>query len=160
MDHFDDLSGHLYLYLANISEPKDNALILVIEEARADGPEIDDELPEGSPVKAREIETTAGCSKYKVYFENYIAYAVVDESYAQSGKDEIYEGGLARIYRKSYFLDFVSKTTFASSDYPGPFKHYAFICLNHCINVVSCNAPKIKHSVIDETTADGINSER
>ncbi|TCP69727.1 hypothetical protein EDD57_10642 [Baia soyae] len=30
--------------------------------------------------------------------------------------------------------DFISVHTFASNDYPGPFLHYGFICLNHIIN--------------------------
>ena len=157
MHYFDQINGHKCLYLDHVGEPEDNSLLLRIDEARSEGPEIDVEIVEGKSLKGRAIETTIDCSRYSVYFEGYIAYAIVNESYAQTGKNELYEGDLARVYSRSHFLDFVSKTTFASSDYPGPFTHYAFMCLNHCVDVVSCIPPKIEQYLATKPSSHGTN---
>jgi len=76
-------------------------------------------------------------------FEDYIAYAVTNESYA-GGIIEKYEGKLARVYSESAFLNYISQGTFASSDYPGPFVHYGFCCLNQILDIVAENPPSIR----------------
>ena len=83
------------------------------------------------------------CEKYKIYFDYYIAYSVVNESYCYNNGNEIFEGENIRIYSKSNFLEYIKNDTCASEDYPGEFKHYAFISLNHIINVAAQEEPKI-----------------
>ena len=56
-------------------------------------------------------------------------------------KCEEFEGKAFRVYSKSKFLDYVKATTYVTTDYPGPYNHYGFICLDHIINVVSSDAP-------------------
>ncbi|MDY2588513.1 hypothetical protein [Winogradskyella aquimaris] len=80
---------------------------------------------------------------FKITFDRYIAYSVINESYESLGGTE-YVGEKIRTYNKSNFLDYVKADTFASADYPGEFKHYAFISLNHIVNVVSTVEPKIE----------------
>jgi len=41
------------------------------------------------------------------------------------------------------YLDFVSTSTIATEDYPGPYKHYGILCLNHVFDVVSTSDPII-----------------
>ena len=41
------------------------------------------------------------------------------------------------------FGSYVANGTFATADYPGPFKHYGVICLNHVIHVASELPPEI-----------------
>lgn len=76
-------------------------------------------------------------------FFQFVTYAVTEEMYAQHSDEQVSEGGWLRIYSKSFFLDFVSKSTWATSDLPGPLVHYQINTLDHTIDVVSSNPPEI-----------------
>jgi len=80
---------------------------------------------------------------FKVTFDNYIAYSVINESYENLGGTQ-YVGEMIRIYSKSNFMDYVKADTIATNEYPGEFTHYAFISLRHIVNVVSLNEPRIE----------------
>lgn len=80
---------------------------------------------------------------FKVTFARYIAYSVINESYESLGGTE-FVGEKIRTYSKSNFLDYIKVDTFATSEYPGVFKHYAFITLRHIINVISTDEPTIE----------------
>lgn len=79
----------------------------------------------------------------QIHFENYISYSVTNESFTQWDEYEEFEGKAFRVYSKSHFLDFVQSHTFASKDYPGPFKHYGMICIDHIVNIASTSIPII-----------------
>ena len=91
----------------------------------------------------RPIEVTGESKKFEVIWETYVTYAVRDESYCSWDESEEWSGERLRIYSKSKFLDFVAAGTFASDDYPGPFKHYQILCGNHVIDVASQDAPVV-----------------
>lgn len=139
---FQLINQHRYLYLIEICEPEDNVLKLTLAEAKVSGSR------ENIVIGGVEIKDTApivvaeDSSVYEVIFDQYIAYSVRNESYTHLDKEEEFEGRLACIYTKSRFLDYVSVSTFASDDFPGPFKHYGFNCLNHIVDIVSTSPPK------------------
>jgi len=148
MKDLSQINEHKYIYLESISEPEDNSLRLILTEATSDGPEQDIEIGEVVLSGSRAIETVSGCAIYEVLFENYICYNVANESYAQDAGQDKYTGKLARVYENSAYLDYIGESTFATADYPGPFFHYGFCCLNHCIDVVSVTEPKVNRSVV------------
>ena len=82
--------------------------------------------------------------RYKVIFHSYILYSVVNESYGNFNPDEVFEGNLFRIYKKSAFVDYVAAESFATSEYPGPFKHYCICGSDHIINIASQDEPIIE----------------
>ena len=143
MNFFDLINQHRYLYLTGASEPKDNALKLVIAEAKLS------DSRECIRIGSLELEDTAPIvvadtsSIYEIVFDQYIAFSIRNESYSQIDEEEEFEGRLACVYSKSKFLDYVRASTIASDDYPGPFKHYGFNCLNHIVDIVSATPPKI-----------------
>lgn len=143
------INEHKYLYLESISEPEDNSLCLILAEASSDGPEKDIAIGETALSGSRAIETVSGSAIYEVLFEDYICYNVVNESYAQDAAQDKYVGKLARVYERSAYLEFVKVSTFATLEYPGPFTHFGFCCLNHCIDVISMTEPEITRSVVD-----------
>ena len=143
MNHFEDINRHPYLLLRSIAEPEENVLHLEVAEAMASGPAEDITISGVVLTGTQPLETIAGCYLYTIMFETYIAYAITNESYAQDAAEDRYEGKRARIYTESAFLAFLRSSTCASSEYPGPFKHYALCCLNHIIDVASCEPPKI-----------------
>ncbi|GAB1269064.1 hypothetical protein NBRC116493_23170 [Aurantivibrio infirmus] len=143
MSYFEKINNHKYIYLGSISEPEDNSLRLTIEEA-VSGEEEDIEISGVKLSGSRALEVTDKSCIYEIVFETYVGYSVLDESYTIQDDHEIFEGRLFCIYSKSHFLDYISKATFASDDHPGPYKHYAFNCLNHIVDVASTRVPRIE----------------
>jgi hypothetical protein len=141
MSLFDRLNQHKYLYLVEMTEPADNMLKLQLAEAAA-APSEDISIGE-IKLKGSQLVVTADCAIYEVTFHNYIAYSVRNESYTTRDEEEQFEGRLFCMYTRSKFLDYVRTSTFASDEFPGPFKHFGFNCLNHIIDVASMESPEI-----------------
>jgi hypothetical protein len=139
-----EIDKHKWLYLTSISEPEDNVLRLVIEQAQPDGP------PEGTAADRTEAAQYAAIvsdertSAYEIIFARYVAYSVRNEAYTQLDEYEVHTGRSACVYSKSKFLDYVRASTFASDDYPGPITHYGFNCLNHIVDVAALDKPTIR----------------
>jgi hypothetical protein len=144
---FDQLNAHRYLYLTHLEEPEDNALRLIVTEARRGEPsDAPDPSLEGLGRLAtgtRPIVADERCAVYELHFEDYIAYAVLNESFIVADEREKFEGRLFRIYSESKFLAYIAAGTIATADYPGPFKHYELACLNHIIEIASTEPPTI-----------------
>ena len=143
MKHFDSINAHRYIYLGEINEPEDNSLRFTIEEAGVSDEEKTLEICGTELSGLRSIEVTDKSCIYEVIFDDYVAYSVRNESYALPSDHEVFEGRLFCTFTKSHYLDYISKATFASDDYPGPYKHYSFNCLNHIVDVVSTDPPAI-----------------
>ena len=133
-----------YLNLREIGEPEYNSLRLVVEEMRA-GVVTEDLVIAGTNLGAtRRIEHTEECRVFEIFWESYIAYSVVNESYATGDDSELSEGRRFRVYSKSRFLDYIRKETFADDRYPGPSKHICVSCENQLVNVISVSDPHIR----------------
>ena len=144
------MNQHKFLEMIEIQETYKECLRIVIAEAGVidTAPEVTEAEEPNSSIReilkgSKPIEVTDQSARYEIIFDDYIAYAVTNESYAGNIEEE-YEGKLARIYSKSAFLNYVSQGTFATSKYPGPFKHYGFCCLNQIIDIISEEPPVIK----------------
>ena len=135
------------LYLRHISEPRDNSLRLVAEEAVvASQSEIAQtkmgpfsEILRG----ARPIQSIGNCKTFELQWSQYVAYIVTEEVVGSAGnhEGEIYTGKLFRVYTKSHFLDYLSRDTGGHTE---PILHYKLICLNHLIDVASYDPPEIQ----------------
>lgn len=131
-----------YYFITRINEPEDNSLEFelicgIVSEKEEDIFIGDQNLGPAHPILKNEKY------KYKIKFDSYIGYSVLDESYAHRLGGE-YTGHNPRIYSSSNFMNYINTDTFATKDYPGEFKHYAFISENHILNVASESEPKIE----------------
>lgn len=151
MDYFREINDHEYLELLEIGETDEWALRLVLAEAIVSeiyGLASKTEEPNDSIRELINSSKPIGLTKesklYEILFDDYITYSVINESYISGSDNEEYTGDLARIYSKSDFLDYVQKVTFATQEFPGPFKHYGFCCGNHVVDVASVEEPKIR----------------
>ena len=145
---FDSLNSVKYLFLRELSEPRDNSLRLIVEEAvdnrsappsrRSDMPGIADILKESWP-----IESVEGCKTFELSWARYAAYLVTEELLGSGGNydDEVYTGRLLRVYTKSHFLDYLSRDNGGHTE---PVQHYKLICLNHLIDIGSYAPPNIR----------------
>lgn len=150
----EQINSHRYLFLAEIGEPEENCLRIVIQEGR-----LGEEITEKDLEKANdEVEETINsiilgafavivdekCFTYEIIFENYIAYSVRNESFCEWNENEKFSGSFFRVYSKSTFLDFIKVSTFASKDFTGEFTHFGIIAVRHNIDIASEIKPKIK----------------
>ena len=145
----DHLNSAKYLYLRELSEPQDNALRLVVQEAvvnpagsvrssHPELPELEKILGGSSP-----IESTEACRTFELTWKRYVAYLVTEECVGSCGQDadEIYTGKLFRVYTKSHFLEHLSRDT---GGHTQAILHYKLTCLNHLIDVAAYAPPDVK----------------
>jgi len=136
-----------YLYLCNISEPEDNSLRLVLEEAMVDRSDTGSARDPASPLAeirkdASPIKSVDACNTFELQWSRYVAYLVTEELVGSGGsdEDEVYTGNLLRVYTKSHFLDHLSRDTGGHIE---PILHYKLICQNHLIDVASYSPPEV-----------------
>jgi len=147
------LNSVKYIYLRNLSEPQDNSLRLVVEEAvvnrsgiiRPSLPELAELMRDSYP-----IESIEGCKTFELHWKRYASYLVTEElvgSNAAGGyEDEAFSGKILRAYSKSHFLDFLARDTGGHLE---SIQHYKLICLNHLIDIAAYAPPEIQ--VIEES---------
>ena len=114
----DAIDAASYLYFRELSEPRDNSLRVVIQEAVVNPAGLDRphrELPEleGLIKDASPIESTENCRSFELIWKSYVAYLVTEECAGSCGSydDEIFTGRLFRIYTKSHFLEHLVRDT-------------------------------------------------
>ena len=139
----EELDGCDYLFLAAISEPEENGLRIVVQEGLRAGETYDLKVGSGTIEGIVPIEVTEESRTFEICWPQYITYSIRNESYCTWDKDEEWTGLAFRVYTRSKFLDFVTTATFASPDYPGPFKHYEILCANHIIDVAAQETPVV-----------------
>ena len=94
------------------------------------------------------LEATDPDREFEIRWSSYISYAVRSEHYCAWDDEEIWTGKhVLRLYSKSKFLDFVAAATFATDDFPGPFKHFQIQSLYQIIDIASCDEPVVTVSV-------------
>ena len=131
-----------YLDLAELGEPEQNSLRLVVLETKVSAGPIAGSVAPPIP-GAEPIIHSTGCRVFEIEWDSYIAYSVRNESYSQNASGDQFEGKHFRVYSASRYLEFVAAATIASKIAPGPFRHWALVCLNHVVDVVSVDEPII-----------------
>jgi hypothetical protein len=92
----------------------------------------------------RPIEITAESRHFELIWNDYVAYYVRNESYWAAEPNEAPMVNHLERRFDSAFMSFVSTTTFADDDYPGPLQHWALTTLDHLVDVVSVEPPSIR----------------
>jgi hypothetical protein len=140
----DEINTCNYLFLTDIRELGRNRLKLFLSEGCPAGEVERIVIGDQSIAGGTRIDITANSRIFEMVWTSYVAYSVINESYASSsGPEERFEGRLFRIYSESRFLDYAALSTFATSEYPGPMKHYQICCEDHVLNVISTQPPSI-----------------
>jgi hypothetical protein len=141
-----------YLYLGALTEPQVNQLRVIILEARAGDAITDaelraepDEMLRSISKGSRPIDHFEGCRTFELVWESYIGYSVVNESYS-NGEPKSFErkGGLFAEFERSNYLEYLLKASFATAEYPGPYRHWALYCENHTVDVASQVDPVVR----------------
>jgi hypothetical protein len=144
----DQIDSAKYLFLRELTEPRDNSLRVVVQEA-TDNPgglvRPCPQLPESAELftEVSPIESTESCLTFELRWAHYVAYLVTEEFVGSCGNsdDEIFGGKLFRIYTKSHFLDHVARDTGGHTE---TIRHFKLLCLNHLIDVAAYASPEIR----------------
>jgi hypothetical protein len=145
-DKFHPVNGFEYLYTRAVLDLYEGHLRLIVEEARAGG-DSETILPGLELPGGRAIEFSEDCMLVMISWNEYVAYVVVDETYAPIDRmdDEfLNEGKWMRNYSSSGFLRYVEQATFATIAHDIELKHFRLRTLNHLIDVVAKDSPLIQ----------------
>ena len=131
MDLFKQINTHKYLDLVQVEQDAASNLIVRIDEARP--------LEEG--------ESEGVLKRYRVTFNDYVAYSIRDESFTQWDEYEKFDGVLFRKYSNSRFLDYLYFSTniwIVEQIRESTPDHFGAVCLNHLLDVALCGSPIIE----------------
>ena len=132
-----------FVFLREITELEKQSLRLVVFEGRAAAESVTLKFGGAELADCHRVRPSGNI--FEIIWESYIAYCVRNESYCGINKDdEIAVGKNFCIYSQSAFLNYISRGTLATVEYPGPFQHYGVVCQNHVIDVVSTHSPQIR----------------
>ena len=143
MNYYNEINEANDVFITKIFEPSENSFEFELSIGKVSEFEEDTIINNINIGPSKSIYFDHESTRYKIYFENYISYAVINENYNQLA-GEGFTGRNIRIYSESSFLKYVSVDTFATNQYPGEFKHYAFLSWDHIINVASQSEPIIE----------------
>jgi hypothetical protein len=143
MKYFEEINNEKNILITKIFEPNENSLEFELAIGQVSEFVEDIIINEKIISSAHRIQFDKDSIQFKVFFETYICYSVINESYESLGGNK-FDGNKIRIYSDSNFLSYLKADTFATPDYPGEFKHYAFISQNHIINIASLQEPNIE----------------
>ena len=144
------------LYLREIAEPAQNSLRLLIEEAFVMSEEVTVKFAGAEITNCHPVKPTPSSRLFEIVWDNYVVYSVANESYSTRNESEEFSGRFARLYAKSYFLDYVSRATLATEEYPGRMRHIQVVCECHIVDVVSTEFPRV--SQLRLSASDNSNS--
>jgi hypothetical protein len=133
-----------YLLLRELREPRDNSLLLILDEASPAPTTVDLSIGQTTLNDLRPIEVAPSSQSFEIVWDTYIAYAVRNDSFVPGNEaEDISVGRLFRVYERSNFLNYLAKATWGDVSYPGPLTHIGVICLNHIIDVAAVGLPRI-----------------
>jgi hypothetical protein len=134
------------IFMSEISEPEQNVLRLVLQEAEASPETVSHNIGGTVIENLHPVEPTERSRTFELKWKQYIAYSVRNESFASPDDDSEVRvsGRLFRTYSKSHFLDFVRRATIATEQYPGPYTHFCLVSDCHVIDVISTRLPEVQ----------------
>lgn len=133
-----------YIYLNKLFEPEENSLRVLIDRCKVNQTKEHVKVTDEVEIVASPIDVDDNLPILQLDFETYVAYSVIDESFTVMDDYEISDGKFFRIYTISRYLDFIKAGTIAEDIFPEKqFVHYQIPCLNHIIDIISYDEPKI-----------------
>ncbi len=132
-----------YIDVAEIREPKQNALQVTVKEMtlnRASTVKLPPPLDDAIPVEHQSDDLC-----FEITWDRYVVYQVLNESFdSGNGSEEVYEGNLFRKYTTSRYLRFIGEA-FKNVQFLDPrHQHWAIVGQDHIVDVISSAEPLIR----------------
>ena len=119
------------------------------DDAKSDDDAVRDTMLKGS----RAIAPVPGCAHFTITFEEFVMFAVRDESFAKPEEDEDFSPKL-RTHKHSTLLDYFKKSSREYWDIEGPVKHMSVVCLDRIVDVICRKDPVIFMRITDQSEYD------
>jgi hypothetical protein len=95
----------------------------------------------------RPIRTDESCRKYKITFNGFFVYQVVEEGSIEWSDKEIFTGKYVRVFTESRFLEFIKDNlcvAWFAEDPSSAYKHFEFPRSNFIVDVAAATNPEIE----------------
>ena len=148
-EFLEDVNTEKYIYLDKLEETE-NGLVIDIMGTTASAlneQDIASTAEEFGEDVAELVKTSSSIDpnehrRWRLVFETYISYAVINESYDNGDRGTRDDHNCVCTATDSDWLDYVKKSTFAFQIING-IRHYQIRCLDHIINVAADEPPFI-----------------
>jgi hypothetical protein len=147
MENFKAINKHGGVYLTKIHDFNANSLLLEVKNSIVSDHYVDLQVEDYILSQSKEITIDKNAAFFTIYFNRYVSYHVINESYDNSDPAEDYDAGdfgTFCVFHKSSYMDFILKATIANDLYPGELKHYGLFAANHVVHVISKDEPIIE----------------
>jgi hypothetical protein len=142
---YEDIDSCHSLLLLGMTEPYDNSLRIIVGETSLG--ELQDLSVPGTDFVFEGVQPIAhreGDRTFALPWPSYVAYAVSNESFAQSQNAKEETGKFLRRYEGSAFQRYIAETTWWDDEAYGTRRHWMVGCENHVIDVISVDEPNIE----------------
>ena len=148
-EFLEDVNTEKYIYLDKLEE-NENGLVIDIMGTTASAlneQDIESTAEEFGEDVAELVKNSSSIDpnehrRWRLVFETYISYAVINESYDNGDRGTRDDHNCVCTATDSDWLDYVKKSTFAFQIING-IRHYQIRCLDHIINVAADEPPFI-----------------
>jgi hypothetical protein len=148
-EFLEDVNIEKYIYLDRLDETEDGLVIEIMgtttsplneqdiaSTAEEFGEDVAELVKRSSSIDPNEDR------RWRLVFENYISYAVINESYDNGDRATRDDNNCVCTADDSDWLDYVKISTFAHQIFDD-IKHYQICCLDHIINVAAYAPPAV-----------------
>ncbi|MEL6303141.1 MAG: hypothetical protein AAFR07_16055 [Pseudomonadota bacterium] len=151
MGRIDPPTRSFQLLVESIDEPERNSLRVVLRESMygervsAEGLAEKDSMPVGLLAGARPLRKTEADRIFEVFWNVYVVYYVLNESFVKPLTDGTWEGDYPLKYsRDSDLLAYVKNHSIASDSYPGRLTHWSIGSGDHIVEVIASEKPIVR----------------
>jgi len=148
MEYFNEINSLEYLFLVDLKNLPANRLSIVVKEATISEQKKDMIIGGKNLGAVNRILSNGPGKEYELFFENYGAYLITNESFATFIKDDKVIGRLFCIYSTSHYMDYICENSLVNYtyDYENALKHYRINCQDHVIDIIAKDEPIIKRT--------------
>lgn len=116
-----------FVFLSDINELDHNGLRLIVSERVPTDIVERVHVGEVALAEGTRIAIASSSRHFELVWKQYLAYSVLNESYASVWQEEDI-GERFRVFSRSRFLDYFASVSFASDGHPGRTTHYGVHC--------------------------------
>lgn len=141
--YLEEINACHVIFLSALDEPSPNSLRLVLREGRLTKAPVAVEVGGQSLGEAYRVEFDSSCATFEWNWDVYVRYQITNESFGLSvpenrGKEN------ATCHQESDLLEYLSRSSIASNEYPGTLYHFQFVCSDHIVDIVSRSHPHVE----------------
>jgi len=141
MKFVDNLQDVHSIFLISVEEPMDNQLLLTIREAVVSNDEEYISISDKTIGPVRKVNNEGPI--HQIFFDNYAAYSVFNESFLIFNNDDEYTGRLLVEFSDSAYLQNIRASSTIEHVFEEKLRHFGVYCQNHIIHIAALTEPTV-----------------